>query len=121
VKSKLLSFWYQVPSILRNPFVITVLVYGTWMVFFDENNAIEQYKRSAALDALLEKKAFYVTEVAKTKQQYSELSTNAETQEKYARERYWMKKENEDVFVMIEKPKPAKEPSWWQQLLQKFS
>jgi len=121
VKSKLLSFWYQVPSILRNPFVITVLVYGTWMVFFDENNAIEQYKRSAALDALLEKKAFYVTEVAKTKQQYAELSTNAETQEKYARERYWMKKENEDVFVMIEKPKPPKEPSWWQQLLQKFS
>ena len=87
------------------------------MGFFDENNAIEQYKRSRALDALLEKKAFYVEEVAKTKTQYAELSTNTETQEKYAREHYWMKKSDEDVFIMIERAKAPEPLTLWQKLL----
>lgn len=50
---------------------------------------------------MLEKKNFYVQQIKETNKQISELSSNPATQEKFAREHYWMKRDNEDVFVIV--------------------
>lgn len=88
---------------MTNPFFITVLVFGTWMIFFDESNLISQYRKHRELSDLLEKKKFYTDQIKETNKAYQELTTNPATQEKFAREHYWMKRDNEDVFVIVEK------------------
>ncbi|MFM2306963.1 MAG: hypothetical protein RLZZ367_1632 [Bacteroidota bacterium] len=88
---------------MTNPFFITALVFGTWMIFFDESNLISQYRKHKELSDLLEKKKFYTDQIKETNKAYQELTTNPATQEKFAREHYWMKRDNEDVFVIVEK------------------
>lgn len=92
----------SIPPFLKSPFFIGGLLFAVWMAFFDENNLITQYRRHAELSDLLEKKDYYVEQIAKTDKEYKELTTNPETQEKFAREHYWMKRDNEDVFVIVE-------------------
>jgi cell division protein FtsB len=62
-----------------------------------------QYNRRHELIALQKKSGFYKQEIAKVEKQYQELTTNSESQEKFARENYMMKKDNEDVFVIVNK------------------
>lgn len=84
-----------------NPFCIGVTLFLVWMLFVDDNNFINQYKKHRELSALLEKKNFFVQQIEKTDEEYFELTTNPATQEKFAREHYWMKRDNEDVFVIV--------------------
>lgn len=88
---------------MTNPFFITAIVFATWMIFFDESNLLSQYRKHKELSDLLEKKKFYTDQIKETNKAYQELTTNPATQEKFAREHYWMKRDNEDVFVIVEK------------------
>lgn len=91
-----------IPPFFRSVYFVAGVFFTVWMCFFDENNFITQYRRHAELSDLLEKKDYYVEQIAKTDKEYKELTTNPETQEKFAREHYWMKRDNEDVFVIVE-------------------
>jgi len=71
------------------------------MTFFDEYNFITQYRKHRELSALLEKRKFYRDQIKVTNEAFAELTTNPATQEKFAREHYWMKRDNEDVFVIV--------------------
>ena len=93
----------RMPPLFRNIFFLTGLVFAAWMLFFDESNMLVQYNRMQELRSLNKKRGFYKTEIAKVEKQYHELTTNAETQEKFARENYMMKKDNEEVFVIVPK------------------
>ena len=64
---------------------------------------INQYRRRHELGGLLEKKKFYLQQIEGTQKELSELTSNPATQEKFAREHYWMKRDNEDVFVIVKK------------------
>ena len=87
-----------------NPFFIAAIVFSVWMVCFDENNLITQYRKYRELADLREKRKFYRDQIKETQRAFSELTTNPATQEKFAREHYWMKRDNEDVFVIVQKP-----------------
>lgn len=100
---KIKSFFLNLPPIFRNIFFLTGLVFAVWMLFFDENNLLVQYNRRHELIALQKKRGFYKQEITKVERQYQELTTNSESQEKFARENYMMKKDNEDVFVIVNK------------------
>ena len=91
----------KLPWWATNPFCIAGVLFIIWMFAIDDNNVFNQYKRHSELSALLEKKDFYVQQIKKTDKQYFELTTNPATQEKFAREHYWMKRDNEDVFVIV--------------------
>ena len=91
-----------IPPFFRSVYFIAALLFAVWMCFFDENNFITQYRRYAELSDLIEKREYYLEQIAKTDKEYKELTTNPETQEKFAREHYWMKRDNEDVFVIVE-------------------
>ena len=71
------------------------------MLFIDDNNLINQYHKHRELNALLGKKSFYMQQIRETNKEFAELNTNPVTQEKFAREHYWMKRDNEDVFVIV--------------------
>lgn len=85
------------------------------MIFFDENNAFTQLERYVNLKKLNTQIDFYTENIRQTKEELYELRTNNFTKEKFAREHYYMKRDNEEVFVFIpNRSAPKKEKSWWQ-------
>jgi len=91
------------PKWLTNIYFIFGVAFAVWMLAIDDNNVINQYRKHAELSALLEKKKFYMQQITETQKEYTELTTDKNTQEKFAREHYWMKRDNEDVFVIVKK------------------
>jgi hypothetical protein len=93
----------SLPKCLTNIYFICGVAFVLWMVIIDDNNVINQYRKHAELSVLLEKKRFYMQQITETQKQLSELTTNPATQVKFAREHYWMKRDNEDVYVIVKK------------------
>lgn len=73
------------------------------MLFFDKNDIISQYGYSDTVSKLQEEKEFYLKQTASVKKDLTELDSNLNSVEKFAREKYFMKKDNEDVFVIVKK------------------
>lgn len=95
----------KVPSFLRNKFMIGGVLFVTWLLFVDRNNAFTQFTLSSEENKLEDQKAFYLQEIARARQDQFELLSSPEKLEKFAREQYRMKKEDEDLFIITE-PKP---------------
>jgi len=70
------------------------------MIFFNEKDLISEFKRKAKLKDLQKSEQRLSEIIKETKFELSQLKTNAQTIEKYAREKYLMKKDNEDLFVI---------------------
>jgi cell division protein FtsB len=92
-------------ELLRNKYFLSVIAFVVWMLFFDKNDILAQYEFKSQVNKLQEEKDFYVKEIETVKKDLNELSTNLNTAEKFAREKYFMKKDNEDVFVIVHEPK----------------
>lgn len=93
-------------ELIRNKYFLSVAAFIVWMLFFDRNDMVSQYEFGSEVQKLQEEKDFYEKETAQVKKDLSELSTNLNMAEKFAREKYFMKKDNEDVFVIVkEAPK----------------
>ena len=73
------------------------------MLIFDSNDWISRYKMGAKLRELENEKEYYLEKIKEVKKDQSELMGNNELLEKYAREKYLMKKDNEDIFIIEEK------------------
>lgn len=95
------GFYQRIPTPLRNKYILTTLVFIIWLLFFDRHDIISQLKLRKELQKLEEKKAFYLNEIEKDSKSLNELLTNPKTLEKFAREKYLMKKDNEDIFVIV--------------------
>jgi cell division protein FtsB len=83
-----------------NKYLITGIAFALWMLFFDRNDITLQLKRVRELKKLQESEKAMDRQITDTKQELSLLKTDPETLEKYARERYMMKKDNEDLFII---------------------
>ncbi len=84
---------------VRNKYVFTPLLFFIWMMFFDENNVISQVETRMKLSELRTDKAFYEKEIAESQENLKLLQNDKELLEKFAREKYLMKKDNEEIFV----------------------
>lgn len=78
---------------------MTAAVFLIWMTFFDENNFISLIENRVKLAELNDEKEHYVQEIKKSAEDLKLLQNDKELLEKFARERYLMKKENEEIFV----------------------
>ena len=87
---------------LRNKYVLTIAVFSIWMLFFDQNNLVDRIRMTSEIRSLEVDREYYLEQIQKDSANLSELTTNTENLEKYAREQFLMKKSNEDVFVVIE-------------------
>jgi len=86
--------------LFTNKYLITGIAFAVWMLFFDRNDVILQLKRVHELNKLQESEKVMTEKIADTKHELELLKTNPETLEKYAREKYLMKKDNEDLFIV---------------------
>jgi cell division protein FtsB len=97
----------HIPAWLRNKYFLCGAGFIVWMIFFDPRDIYSQLDHTRQLKELQASKHHYQKEIAKETAELELLKTNPATLEKYAREKYLMKKENEDLFVVPEKPDPV--------------
>jgi len=95
----------QLPSWLRNKFFIAFVVFAVWMLFFDERDLFTMQHHRQELRDLQQSKRYYTEQINKEKSELENLKNNPSTLEKYAREKYYMKRDNEDLFLIPENQK----------------
>lgn len=88
-------------SLFSNKYFLSASIFAAWMLFFDRNDLMSQYDYRSELKKLQEEKDFYTKETELVKTTLAELTTDQTKLEKFAREKYLMKKENEDIYVII--------------------
>jgi cell division protein FtsB len=83
----------------KNIFVIIVSVFTIWMLFFDANSWLIHHELNTDIDALESEKEYYKKEIEKDNKAIKKLS-NIDGLEKFAREEYYMKRDNEEIFII---------------------
>ncbi len=89
-------------KVLLNKYLITTVGFIVWMVFFDSNNLITRNRLQDKLDGLNQEKQFYIREIIKDSTLTQQLLKDSLKLEQFARERYLMKSDNEDLFLVID-------------------
>lgn len=90
----------RLKSIITNKYLISGIAFVVWMAFFDRNDITLQLKRMHELNKLQQSEKLMNKQIADTREELDLLKTNPQTLEKYAREKYLMKKDNEDLFII---------------------
>ena len=93
----------ELPKPLRNKYLILFLFFILWIIFLDDYNLINQRKIKNTVDDLKSQKEFYINEIKSDSTELYQLKNDPTKQEKFAREKFLMKKENEDIFIIREK------------------
>ena len=92
----------KILRIIINKYTITLLAFAVWMVFFDSSSVLNRMKYRDKLNSLKQEKHFYLEEIKKDSILSQKLLSDTSEIEKFARENYLMKKEKEDVFLVID-------------------
>jgi len=93
----------KLPKPLINKYLILFLLFILWVVFIDDYNLINQSKIKNTVDDLKIQKEFYISEIKSDSTELYKLQNDPAEQERFAREKFLMKKENEDIFIIREK------------------
>ena len=91
----------QLVKILRNKYIAALTGFIILMLFIDHNDIFVQLDRRRQLNELLASKRFYEQQIEQTKKNLSDLQNNSAALERYAREKFLLKKDNEDLFVVV--------------------
>lgn len=91
------AFLNAIPSVFLNKYVVAGLAFVVWMVFFDQNKLTNQIKLSREIHELKQNINYFETEIEVVNEARADLRRN---KEKYARENYFLKKKDEDVFII---------------------
>ena len=83
----------------KNIFVVVFVVFAIWMLFFDSNSWFIHNELNNDIKALENEREYYKNEIEKDKKEIKKLS-NDKGVEKYGREKYHMKKENEEIYII---------------------
>ena len=92
----------HLPSWLKNKYFIALGIFAVVMFFFDKNDVFTQSARKEQLKELEQSKQYYTDRIASERKELEQLKSNPGTVEKYAREKYLMKRDNEDLFIIPE-------------------
>jgi len=88
--------------IIKNKFILTAVVFCLWILFFDTNNLIERFSQSRKIENLKKSKEYYIQKINDDSLALHELMTNKQNLERFVREKYFMKRDNEDVYVIVD-------------------
>lgn len=89
--------------LIRNRYILTVVALITWLLFFDKNDFFTQYELIEKCRKLEKERAYYITEIESNKAALYDLKNNKQSLERFSREKYLMKRDDEDVFVLVAK------------------
>ncbi|TWW00558.1 septum formation initiator family protein [Chitinophaga pinensis] len=93
----------KLPAYMRNKYFVSAAAFFVWLAFIDSKNFLSQYELQTEVNKLEGQKAFFIEEIRKTRKEQQELLSSPEKLEKFAREKYLMKRDNEDLFIITEK------------------
>ena len=94
-------FMNKIPRFFKNFYFVSSLFFIVWLAFVDSNDLFLQIGLSTKKDELINEKRFYEHKIRELKNDKAALKNNPELLEKLARERYLMKKENEDLYIIV--------------------
>ncbi len=94
--------WSKIPSILKNKYLLAFLAVFVWLLFFDNHSIIQQWRLHRQLNELRKERRFYLEEIKRDSLEIERLRNDPDAMERYARENYMMKRENEDVYIIVE-------------------
>jgi len=97
--SPFLKLWIKL-SWVQNKYLISTVFFIAWMVFIDRNDLPTQWKRVKELKSLQQSERNMENQINNTKKELGLLKTSPFTLEKYAREKYMMKRDNEDLYII---------------------
>ncbi|MFY7731908.1 MAG: FtsB family cell division protein [Bacteroidia bacterium] len=90
------------PYIL-NKYTVVTTVFLFILVFGERNGLVNQFNQRDKYNKVLEENEYFKTEITKLQNDHINLFSNAKNLEKYAREKYLMKRDDEDVFIIVKK------------------
>jgi cell division protein FtsB len=90
-------------GIFRNKYIAATLLFVLWISFFDQTSLIYDIHLTQKEKQMKALKIYYEKQTQAATEQLKELQTNPANLEKFAREKYFMKKANEDVYVFVDK------------------
>ncbi|AYB30169.1 septum formation initiator family protein [Chryseolinea soli] len=93
----------KLPKPFRNFYFLSIAFFVLWMIALDSNNMIARYQLSSKLRSLENEKEYYEEKIKEVEKDRDEVFGDRESLEKFAREKYLMKKESEDIFIVAEK------------------
>ncbi|UCG27250.1 MAG: septum formation inhibitor [Bacteroidales bacterium] len=94
--------WRLILRFLKNKYILTLIIFTVWLLLFDSNNLIDRISQVKALRQLERDRLYYLERIEEDSKKLKELETDKESLEKFAREQYLMKKEDEEIFVIID-------------------
>ncbi|MFY7898577.1 MAG: FtsB family cell division protein [Chitinophagaceae bacterium] len=87
-------------SIITNKYILAIVFFIIWMCFFDQRNVFNLLEQKEKLQALEVKKNYYESEISKAREELNNLNSNPAALEKFAREKYLLKKDGEDIYIV---------------------
>jgi cell division protein FtsB len=99
-----MKLFNRIPAWLRNKYFVAFGVFAAIMLFFDKNDVFTQSARNRQLKELQESRQYYQDRITSERKELEQLKSNPATLEKYAREKYLMKRDNEDLFIIPDPP-----------------
>jgi len=97
VKNSYSRFLSAIPPVFLNKYLVATMAFVVWMVFFDQNKLTNQLQLSQEINELERNEAYYKEQIEVVQEARKELNSNLE---KFAREKYYFKKNDEDVFII---------------------
>lgn len=95
------NFIKKIPPVLRNKYILTIVIFVVWLLLFDSNNLIARYKEMKELRKLKIDREYYMNKIETDRKKLHELKTDNQNLEKFAREQYRMKKPDEDLYIIL--------------------
>ena len=86
---------------MKNKYVIVVTAFAVFFIFFNQYNMVDRMRMKSEIRQLETDRDYYLEQIPRDSVRLHELTTDKDNLEKYAREQFLMKKDNEDVFVVI--------------------
>jgi len=99
----------MVERIIRKRYWIIICTYAIWMLLFDGNNLIYRYQVWREIQELEKQEAYYQKAIEKARRERQDLFGSMRNLERFAREKYLMKKDGEDLFIIVD-PEPEAQP-----------
>lgn len=93
----------KIISIFRNRYITATVLFVVWIAFFDQTSLIYDLHLTRKENQLKAQKLYYEKQTQVAIEQLKELQTDPANMEKFAREKYFMKKNNEDVYILVDK------------------
>jgi cell division protein FtsB len=98
----------HIPAFLKNKYFISFAAFCVVILFLDKNDVMTQLDRRKELRELQQSKRYYTAQIASERKELQAIETNPAAVEKIAREKYFMKKDNEEIFLVSENPDNTK-------------